>query len=386
MEQLIYMDNAATTPVSEGVLEAMRPYFCGSYGNPSGIYGLSMKSKKAVAEARETIASMLGCEPSEIYFTSGGSESDNWALRGIAKQQRERGRHIITTKIEHHAVLHTCAQLEQEGCRVTYAGVDESGIVRLDEIRRAASPDTVLISVMTANNEIGTLQPVAEIGQLARERGICLHTDAVQAFGHIPVSVDELQVDLLSASAHKFNGPKGVGFLYVRSGVKLPPMICGGGQERGMRAGTENVPGIVGMAEAAREAAAAMKERAERERVLRDYFMDEVLRRIPYAKVNGSREKRLPNNVNFCFQFIEGESLLILLDMSGICASSASACTAGTSEPSHVLTALGLPDEVARGSVRFTLGAQTTKEEIDFVIEKTAGTIERLREMSPFFP
>ncbi len=386
MEQLIYMDNAATTPVSEGVLEAMRPYFCGSYGNPSGIYGLSMKSKKAVAEARETIASMLGCEPSEIYFTSGGSESDNWALRGIAKQQRERGRHIITTKIEHHAVLHTCAQLEQEGCRVTYAGVDESGIVRLDEIRRAASPDTVLISVMTANNEIGTLQPVAEIGQLARERGICLHTDAVQAFGHIPVSVDELQVDLLSASAHKFNGPKGVGFLYVRSGVKLPPMICGGGQERGMRAGTENVPGIVGMAEAAREAAAAMKERAERERVLRDYFMDEVLRRIPYARVNGSREKRLPNNVNFCFQFIEGESLLILLDMSGICASSASACTAGTSEPSHVLTALGLPDEVARGSVRFTLGAQTTKEEIDFVIEKTAGTIERLREMSPFFP
>lgn len=386
MEQLIYMDNAATTPVSEGVLEAMRPYFCGSYGNPSGIYGLSMKSKKAVAEARETIASMLGCEPSEIYFTSGGSESDNWALRGIAKQQRGRGRHIITTKIEHHAVLHTCAQLEQEGCRVTYAGVDESGIVRLDEIRRAASPDTVLISVMTANNEIGTLQPVAEIGQLARERGICLHTDAVQAFGHIPVSVDELQVDLLSASAHKFNGPKGVGFLYVRSGVKLPPMICGGGQERGMRAGTENVPGIVGMAEAAREAAAAMKERAERERVLRDYFMDEVLRRIPYARVNGSREKRLPNNVNFCFQFIEGESLLILLDMSGICASSASACTAGTSEPSHVLTALGLPDEVARGSVRFTLGAQTTKEEIDFVIEKTAGTIERLREMSPFFP
>ncbi len=386
MEQLIYMDNAATTPVSEGVLEAMRPYFCGSYGNPSGIYGLSMKSKKAVAEARETIASMLGCEPSEIYFTSGGSESDNWALRGIAKQQRERGRHIITTKIEHHAVLHTCAQLEQEGCRVTYAGVDESGIVRLDEIRRAASPDTVLISVMTANNEIGTLQPVAEIGQLARERGICLHTDAVQAFGHIPVSVDELQVDLLSASAHKFNGPKGVGFLYVRSGVKLPPMICGGGQERGMRAGTENVPGIVGMAEAAREAAAAMKERAERERVLRDYFMDEVLRCIPYARVNGSREKRLPNNVNFCFQFIEGESLLILLDMSGICASSASACTAGTSEPSHVLTALGLPDEVARGSVRFTLGAQTTKEEIDFVIEKTAGTIERLREMSPFFP
>ena len=386
MEQLIYMDNAATTPVSEGVLEAMRPYFCGSYGNPSGIYGLSMKSKKAVAEARETIASMLGCEPSEIYFTSGGSESDNWALRGIAKQQRERGRHIITTKIEHHAVLHTCAQLEQEGCRVTYAGVDESGIVRLDEIRRAASPDTVLISVMTANNEIGTLQPVAEIGQLARERGICLHTDAVQAFGHIPVSVDELQVDLLSASAHKFNGPKGVGFLYVRSGVKLPPMICGGGQERGMRAGTENVPGIVGMAEAAREAAAAMKERAERERVLRDYFMDEVLRRIPYARVNGSREKRLPNNVNFCFQFIEGESLLILLDMSGICASSASACTAGTSEPSHVLTALGLPFAVARGWVRFTLGAQTTKEEIDFVIEKTAGTIERLREMSPFFP
>ena len=380
------MDHAATTPVSEGALAAMQPYFGECYGNPSGIYELSMRSKKALVEARETIASMLGCEPSEIYFTSGGSESDNWALCGAAEQYGDRGRHIITTKIEHHAVLHTCDWLERHGFRVTRVGVDENGIVRMEELRRAITSDTILISVMAANNEIGTLQPIGEIGQLAQERGICFHTDAVQAFGHIPMNVGELKVDLLSASAHKFNGPKGVGFLYVRRGVKLPSMIHGGGQERGRRAGTENVPGIVGMAAAAREASEAMQERAERERALRDYFMDEVLRRIPYARVNGSREKRLPNNVNFCFQFIEGESLLIMLDMSGICASSGSACTAGSTEPSHVLTALGLPEDVVRGSVRFTLGAQTTREEIDFVIEKMAETVEKLRAMSPFFP
>ena len=385
MGQLIYLDHAATTPVSSSVFAAMQPFFCDCYGNPSSIYEFSMKSKKALTAARETIASALGCEPSEIYFTSGGSESDNWALRGIAEEMKEKGKHIITTKIEHHAVLNTCKWLEKNGFRVTYVGVDENGIVKMEELRRAVTSDTILISVMAANNEIGTLQPIKEIGMFAKQRGIYFHTDAVQAFGHIPMKVNEMNVDLLSASAHKFNGPKGVGFLYVRQGVPLPSMIYGGGQERGRRAGTENIPGIVGMGEACREAVEHMKSRAEKERYLRDYFIYTVLRNIPYTRVNGSRRQRLPNNVNFSFQFVEGESLLIMLDMQGICASSGSACTAGSMEPSHVLMALGLPEEVIHGSIRFTLGAETTKEEIDFTIRKTKEAVAKLREMSPFF-
>lgn len=385
MEKVIYLDNAATTRVSDGVLAAMLPYFCETYGNPSSIYEFSMQSKKALVSARETIASAIGCEPSEIYFTSGGSEADNWALRGIAEALGSRGKHIITTKIEHHAVLNTCKWLENEGFRVTYAGVDENGVIKLDELRRAICGETILISVMAANNEIGTLQPVEEIGRLARERGIYFHTDAVQAFGHIPIDVRKMNIDLMSTSAHKLNGPKGIGFLYVRQGVPLPSFIRGGGQERGRRAGTENVPGIVGFAQAVREAESGMRERGEKQARLRDYFMEEVLRRIPYARVNGSRRDRLPNNVNFSFQFVEGESLLIMLDMQGICASSGSACTAGSLEPSHVLMALGMPEEVAHGSIRFTLGAETTREEIDFVIARMEEIIKRLRDMSPFY-
>lgn len=384
-EKVIYMDNAATTKVSDSVLGAMLPYFCETYGNPSSIYEFSMRSKKAVVKAREEIATSLGCEPAEIYFTSGGSEADNWALCGIAEALSEKGRHIITTKIEHHAVLHACEWLEKKGFRVSYIGVDENGIVKFDELVRAICSETILISVMAANNEIGTIQPIAQIGKLARERGIYFHTDAVQAFGHIPLSVGEMGIDLLSASGHKLNGPKGIGFLYVRQGVPLPAMIRGGGQERGRRAGTENVPGIVGFGQAAREAREAMEARGEKEGALRDYFMEEVLRRIPYARVNGSRKHRLPNNVNFSFQFVEGESLLIMLDMQGICASSGSACTAGSPLPSHVLMALGLPEEVARGSIRFTLSQETTREEIDFVIDKMEEMVGKLREMSPFY-
>ncbi len=385
MGELIYLDNAATTRVSEGVLAAMLPYFRERYGNPSSIYEFSMQSKKALVTAREEIAALIGCEPSEIYFTSGGSEADNWALCGIAEALGSKGKHIITTKIEHHAVLHACEWLEKKGWRVSYIGVDENGIVKMQELRRAVSSETVLISVMAANNEIGTIQPIAEIGQLARERGIYFHTDAVQAFGHIPLNVHAMNIDMMAASGHKLCGPKGIGFLYVRQGIPLPAMIHGGGQERGRRAGTENLPGIVGFGQAAHEAKETMQERAARQSALRDYFMDEVCRRIPYVRVNGSRKNRLPNNVNFSFQFVEGESLLIMLDMQGICASSGSACTAGSLEPSHVLMALGLPEEVAHGAIRFTLSHETTKEEIDFVIDKMEEIVAKLRDMSPFY-
>ena len=385
MDGIIYLDNAATTKVSEGVLKEMLPYFCNSYGNPSSIYEFSVQSKKALVSARQEIAAFLNCEPNEIYFTSGGSESDNWALCGMVEAMAKKGAHIVTTKIEHHAVLSTCEALEKKGCRISYVGVDENGIIKLEELKRAITPETVLISVMAANNEIGTIQPVAEIGRIAKERGICFHTDAVQAFGHIPFDVKAMGIDMLSASAHKLNGPKGIGFLYVRKGIMLPSFIRGGGQERGRRAGTENVPGIVGFAQAVREAAKDLFGRAEKESALRDYFMDEVLRRIPYVRVNGSRKMRLPNNVNFSFQFVEGESLLIMLDMQGICASSGSACTAGSLLPSHVLMALGLPEEVAHGSIRFTLSQETTRDEIDFVIDKMEEIVEKLREMSPFY-
>ncbi len=385
MRNMIYLDNAATTRVSEGALEAMLPYFAEQYGNPSGIYEFATRNKKAINRAREEIAGVIDCNPAEIYFTSGGSEADNWALCKVAELMREKGRHIITTKIEHHAILHACEWLEKQGCRISYIGVDEQGMVKLDELERAITRDTILISVMTANNEIGTIQPIMRIGQIARKHNILFHTDAVQAVGHVPVSVRKCGIDLLSASGHKFNGPKGVGFLYMRNDIPMSSFIHGGGQERGRRAGTENVPGIVGMGQAIKEAARMMSQRAKQEQRLRDYFMNEVLRRIPYARVNGSRRNRLPNNVNFSFQFAEGESILIMLDAKGICASSGSACTTGSTAPSHVLMALGLPEELAHGSIRFTLGQDTTKEEIDYVIDELEKIIAQLREMSPFY-
>ena len=385
MRNMIYLDNAATTRVSEGALEAMLPYFTEQYGNPSGIYEFATRNKKAINRAREEIAGVIDCDPAEIYFTSGGSEADNWALCKVAELMREKGRHIITTKIEHHAILHTCEWLEKQGCRISYIGVDEQGMVKLDELERAITRDTVLISVMTANNEIGTIQPIMRIGQIARKHNIYFHTDAVQAVGHVPVSVRKCGIDLLSASGHKFNGPKGVGFLYVRNDIPLSSFIHGGGQERGRRAGTENVPGIVGMGQAIKEAARMMSQRAKQEQRLRDYFMNEVLRRIPYARVNGSRRNRLPNNVNSSFLFAEGNSILIMLDAKGICASSGSACTTGSTDPSHVLMALGLPEELAHGSIRFTLGQDTTKEEIDYVIDELEKIIAQLREVSPFY-
>lgn len=385
MGKLIYLDNAATTKTSPAVLEAMLPYFSENYGNASSIYSIGAKSKEAISRSREMIAEVLGAAENEIYFTAGGSESDNWAIKAAAEACADKGKHIITSKIEHHAVLHTCEYLEKKGCEVTYVDVDENGVIKLDELEKAIRPDTILISVMFANNEIGTIQPIKEIGRIAHEHGILFHTDAVQAFGQVPINVDELHIDMLSSSAHKINGPKGVGFLYIRKGVKIRSFIHGGAQERKRRAGTENVPGIVGYGVAAREAAATMQERTEKEAQLRDYLIDRILAEIPYTRLNGHRTCRLPNNANFSFQFVEGESMLIMLDMEGICASSGSACTSGSLDPSHVLLAIGLPHEIAHGSLRLTLGADTTKEDIDFTIEKIKGIVERLRGMSPLY-
>lgn len=385
MEKLIYLDNAATTKTAPEVVEAMLPYFTEHFGNPSSVYGLAAESKKAVTEARETIARALGAKAEEIYFTAGGSEADNWALKAAAESYRNKGKHIITTKIEHHAILHTCEWLEKNGFEVTYLNVDENGVVKLDELKKAIRPDTIIISVMFANNEIGTLEPIREIGELAHEQGILFHTDAVQAFGHIPIDVDAYHIDMLSASGHKLNGPKGIGFLYIRKGLKLRSFIHGGAQERKRRAGTENVPGIVGFGKAVERAIATLKERTDRERRLRDYLIGRVLKEIPYTRLNGHRTDRLPNNANFSFQFIEGESLLIMLDMEGICGSSGSACTSGSLDPSHVLLAIGLPHEIAHGSLRLTLGEETTKEEIDFTIEAIKKIVSQLRDMSPLY-
>ncbi|HIR27398.1 MAG TPA: cysteine desulfurase NifS [Candidatus Choladousia intestinigallinarum] len=385
MDRQIYLDNAATTKVSGTVLEAMLPYFSEYYGNASSIYGLGAKSKEAISKSREILAGTLGAKENEIYFTAGGSEADNWAIKAAAEAYASKGKHIITSKIEHHAVLHTCQYLERQGYEVSYIDVDERGIVKLDELKKAIRPDTVLISIMFANNEIGTIQPIKEIGQIAREHGILFHTDAVQAYGQIPIQVDECCIDMLSASGHKLCGPKGVGFLYIRKGVKIRSFIHGGAQERKRRAGTENVPGIVGLGVAAWEAVDTMQERAERETALRDYLIGRVLAEIPYTRLNGDAKKRLPNNANFSFQFIEGESLLIMLDMEGISGSSGSACTSGSLDPSHVLLAIGLPHEIAHGSLRLTLGADTTKEDLDYVVEKTKQIVERLRSMSPLY-
>ncbi len=385
MGKMIYLDNAATTQTAPEVVEAMLPYFTESYGNASTVYEFGGKSKEAISKARETIAEVIGAKDNEIYFTAGGSESDNWAIKAAAEAYKNKGKHIITSKIEHHAVLHTCQWLEENGYEVTYLDVDEDGAIKLEELKKAIRPDTILITIMFANNEIGTVEPVAEIGKIARERGILFHTDAVQAFGQIPINVDELNIDMLSASAHKLNGPKGIGFLYIRKGVQIRSFIHGGAQERKRRAGTENVPGIVGFGKAVELAATSMQERTRKEAELRDYLMKRVLKEVPFTRVNGHRKNRLPNNVNFCFQFIEGESLLIMLDMKGICGSSGSACTSGSLDPSHVLLAIGLPHEIAHGSLRLTLGADTTREDIDYTIEAIKEIVSKLREMSPLY-
>ena len=385
MGKYIYLDNAATTKTAPEVVEAMLPYFSQFYGNPSSIYSLAAESKKAITDAREVIAESLGAKAQDIYFTAGGSEADNWALKAAAEAYAAKGKHIITSAIEHHAILHTCQYLEKQGYEVTYVGVDENGILKLDDLMAAIRPDTILISVMFANNEIGTIQPIKKIGEIAKEHGILFHTDAVQAYGQLPINVDEYQIDMLSASGHKLNGPKGIGFLYIRKGLKLRSLIHGGGQERSRRAGTENVPGIVGFGAAAARAMATMRERTEYEIQLRNYLISEIEAKIPYCRLNGDREKRLPNNINFSFKFIEGESLLIMLDMKGICASSGSACTSGSLDPSHVLLAIGLPHEIAHGSLRLTISEETTKEEVDFTVAAIAEIVEKLRAMSPLY-
>lgn len=365
MKQIIYLDNAATTKTRPEVVDAMLPYFTEFYGNPSSVYDFSAEPKKAIAHARETIAGALGAKPNEIYFTNGGTESDNWALIATAEAYQNKGNHIITTKIEHHAILHTCEYLENRGFSVTYLDVDEYGVVKLDELKKAIRPETILISVMFANNEIGTVQPIKEIGEIANKNGILFHTDAVQAFGHVPINVDECHIDMLSSSAHKLNGPRGVGFLYIRTGVKTKAFIHGGAQERKRRGGTENTPGIVGFGKAVEIAMATMKERTQQEKTLRDHLIERVMKEVPFVRLNGHPSKRLSNNANFAFQFIEGESLLIMLDMDGICGSSGSACTSGSLDPSHVLLAIGLPHEIAHGSLRLTLNEEITMEQID---------------------
>ena len=385
MKKIIYLDNAATTKTAPEVVDAMLPYFTEFYGNASTIYDLGNHSKNAMNEARDIIADALGARGEEIYFTAGGSESDNWALKATAEAYKSKGNHIITSKIEHHAILHTCEWLEKQGFEVTYVDVDENGVIKLNELKKAIRPTTILISVMFANNEIGTIQPIKEIGEIAKEHGILFHTDAVQAFGQVPINVDECHIDMLSASGHKLNGPKGIGFLYIRKGVKIRSFVHGGAQERKRRAGTKNIPGIVGLGVATKRAIASMQERTAKEIELRDYLIDRVLKEIPYTRLNGHRTNRLPNNANFSFQFIEGESMLIMLDMDGICGSSGSACTSGSLDPSHVLLAIGLPNEIAHGSLRLTLSEEITKEDIDFVIEKLKSIIERLRSMSPLY-
>lgn len=385
MDKLIYLDHAATTAARPEVVQEMLPYFTEYYGNPSSIYNFSAKSKEAINTARKVIGDSLHTDAANIYFTAGGSEADNWALKATAEAYGNKGKHIITSRIEHHAILHTAEYLEKHGFDVTYVGVDENGIVKMDELKKAIRPDTILISVMFANNEIGTIQPVKEIGQLAHEHGILFHTDAVQAYGQVPIDVEDLNIDMLSASGHKLNGPKGIGFLYIRKGVKIRSFIHGGAQERARRAGTENVPGIVGLGKAVSMAMETMEERSSHETALRDYLIDRILSEIPYVRLNGHRKKRLPNNVNISFQFIEGESLLIMLDMAGICGSSGSACTSGSLDPSHVLLAIGLPHEIAHGSLRLTLGDENTREEMDYVVDNLKRIVERLRSMSPLY-
>ena len=384
-KRLVYLDNAATTKVLPEVVDAMIPFFTEHYGNASAIYAFGAASKSAVTQAREQVAKVIGANPADIYFTAGGTEADNWALKATAELLKDKGNHIITSKIEHHAILHTCQALEKQGFEVTYLDVDGDGIVDLEQLKREIRPTTILISVMFANNEIGTIEPIKEIGAIAREHGILFHTDAVQAFGQVPINVDELNIDMLSASGHKLYGPKGIGMLYIRKGVKIRSYVHGGAQERKRRAGTENVPGIVGFGKACEIAVATMSQRAKHEAELRDYLMGRLEKEIPHIKINGSRTHRLPNNVNVCFRFIEGESLLMLLDNDGICGSSGSACTSGSLDPSHVLLAIGLPHEIAHGSLRLTLSHETTREEIDYTVEALKKILTRLRDLSPLY-
>ena len=385
MDHLVYLDHAATTAARPEVVEAMLPYFTEKYGNPSSIYSLGSETKAAITHAREIMAKSIGTTSENIYFTAGGSESDNWALVATAEAYASKGKHIITSKIEHHAILHTCDYLVSRGYEITYIDVDEKGVIKLDQLKAAIRPDTILISVMIANNEIGTIQPIEEIGAIAKAHGILFHTDAVQAYCQVPIDVDKMHIDMLSISGHKINGPKGIGFLYIRKGVKIRSFIHGGAQERKRRAGTENVPSIVGLGKAVEMAVADMEERTAKEIELRDRMIDAIYKRIPYARLNGDRTRRLPNNVNFSFQFVEGESMLIMLDMAHICASSGSACTSGSLDPSHVLLAIGLPHEIAHGSLRLTLGYDNTQEEIDGVVDEIEKIVARLRSMSPLY-
>ncbi len=385
LNKTIYLDHAATTPVKPEVLETMLPYFTEKYGNPSSIYSLGRENRKAIEDAREKVAKALNAQPKEIFFTSGGSESDNWAIKGIAYANQNKGKHIITTNIEHHAVLHTCKYLEKQGFEVTYVPVRENGIVTVEDIESAIRPDTILISVMFANNEIGTIQPIKGIGALAREKGIYFHTDAVQAIGNIPVNVNDMNIDLLSLSAHKFYGPKGVGVLYMREGVRISPMIHGGEQERGKRASTENVAGIVGLGKAIEIADMNINSYNEKLLKLRDRATKKILEKVPYSRLNGDPEKRLPGNINISFEFVEGESILLSLDMKNICASSGSACTSGSLDPSHVLLAIGLTHEIAHGSLRLTFGEENTDSDIDYLLEVLPPIIEKLRAMSPLY-
>ncbi len=385
MDRFIYLDNAATTKTSEKVVEAMLPFYTKNYGNPSSIYSFASESKDAVETARNKIAGALGSKENEIYFTAGGSEADNWALIATAEAYEKKGKHIITSKIEHHAILHTCDYLEKRGFEITYINVDEFGIINIKELEEAIRPDTILISIMFANNEIGTLQPMKEIGALAKKHDIIFHTDAVQAFGQIPIDVEELQIDMLSASGHKLNGPKGIGFLYIRKGIKIRSFIHGGAQERSRRAGTENVPAIVGFGKAVESAIETMEKRTAIEIRSRDYLIERILKEVPYCRLNGDLLKRLPNNVNISFRFVEGESMLLKLDMFGICASSGSACTSGSLDPSHVLLAIGLPHEIAHGSLRLTLNEEITEEELNYVVESIKTIMIDLRNMSPLY-
>lgn len=385
MSDVIYLDNAATTKVAPEVYEAMKPYFEEYYGNAASIYRFAGESRKAVEHAREVVANFIGANSNEIYFTGGGSESDNWALIGTAFSLRDKGNHIITTKIEHHAILHTCDYLEKQGYEITYLDVDDKGVVDIQQLKDAIRPTTILVSVMFANNEIGTIEPIKEIGAITMEKGIYFHTDAVQAYGHVRINVDELGIDMLSASGHKINGPKGVGIMYIRNSVKIGSFIHGGAQERGRRAGTHNTPGIVGFAKATELADAKLESRKAYEEELRDYLINRILSEVPYTKLNGHETVRLSNNANFSFRFIEGESLLIMLDQRGICGSSGSACTSGSLDPSHVLLAIGLPHEIAHGSLRLTLSDETTKEDIDKTIDAIKVVVDRLRGMSPLY-
>lgn len=381
-----YFDNAATTPVREEVLQEILPYFREYYGNASSIYSIAKESKKALEAARAKVAAAIGATPDEIYFTAGGSESDNMALRGVVNASKKEKKHIITTKIEHHAILHTAEFLETKGVDVTYLNVDEFGKISLEELENAIRPETVLISVMFANNEIGTIQPIAEIGEIAKKHGVLFHTDAVQAVGHVPIDVEKLQVDLLSMSGHKLGAPKGIGAIYIRKRTRISPLIFGGAQEKKLRAGTENIAGIVGLGKAAELAVAEMEETTKKLTALRDKLIHGILESIPDSRLNGHPTDRLPGNCNISFSYIEGESLLLLLDALGIAASSGSACTSGSLDPSHVLMAIGLPHEIAHGSLRLTIDRENTEEQVDFILEKLPGLVQRLRDMSPVYP